>query len=363
MTRVINFSAGPSQLPLPVLKEAALQMMEYENSGQSVMEMSHRSSVYQTIIQECEQRLRSLMQIPDNYKVLFLQGGASLQFTMIPMNLLKKHKRAAFLNTGAWSKKAIAEMKKYGEAVVVGDSEADTFTYIPKEYEIPEDIDYFYICENNTIYGTKYKELPNVLENVPLIADVSSCILSEPVDVSKYGMLFAGAQKNMGIAGLCVVIIREDLLDGIEDGLPAMLDYRTHVKNGSMFNTPPTYAIYICSLVLKWLQEEIGGLEKMQEINKKKAKLLYEYLDQSNLFHGTANKEDRSLMNVPFVTGNKELDALFVEEAAKQGMVNLKGHRSVGGMRASIYNAMPYESVEQLVAFMKEFERVNGNES
>lgn len=358
MSRVLNFSAGPSMMPEWVLQKAQSELMEYKNSGQSVLEMSHRSADFTAIIQDCERRLRSLMQIPDNYKVLFLQGGASLQFAMIPMNLLKKYKRAALINTGAWSKKAMKELAKIGECVLVADSESDNFTYIPKEYEIPKDIDYFYICENNTIYGTKYKQLPDT-KGVPLIADMSSCILSEPVDVNKYGMIFAGAQKNMGPAGLTVIIIREDLLEDIPEGLPTMLDYRTHVKGESMFNTPPTFAIYICDLMLQWLEEEIGGLTKMKEINERKAALLYDYLDHSKMFNGPVAKEDRSLMNIPFVTGDKDLDAKFIKEAKEKGFVNIKGHRSVGGMRASIYNAMTYEGVQQLVAFMEHFEREN----
>ena len=358
MNRVYNFSAGPSMLPEWVLQKAASEMLNYNGSGQSVMEMSHRSKDFQMIIDDCEARMRRLMQIPDNYKVLFLQGGASMQFAMIPLNLLADNKKAGLVNTGAWSKKAMTELKKIGACELVASSEDKTFTYIPKEYEIPSDIDYFYICENNTIYGTKYKQLPDT-KDIPLVADLSSCIMSEPIDVTKYGMIFAGAQKNIGPAGLTVVIIREDLLKDTDPNLPTMLDYKTHVKNGSMFNTPPTYAIYICGLVMMWLEEVIGGLDNMKAINEKKAALLYDYLDSSKLFKGTVEKADRSLMNVPFVTGNADLDAKFVKEATAAGFVNLKGHRSVGGMRASIYNAMPMEGVEKLVAFMQKFEEEN----
>lgn len=358
MSRVYNFSAGPSMMPEWVLKTAAAEMLEHGSSGQSVLEMSHRSKDFTAIIQDCEERLRRLMNIPDNYKVLFLQGGASTQFAMIPLNLLGKNGKAGLVNTGNWSKKAMKELKKIGKCELVASSEDKTFSYIPKGYEIPKDIDYFYICENNTIYGTKYKELPDT-GDIPLVADMSSCILSEPVDVKKYGVIFAGAQKNMGPAGLTVVIIREDLLKETPDNLPTMLDYKTHVENASMFNTPPTYAIYICGLVLKWIEEEIGGLDNMKEINVKKAKILYDFLDQSNMFKGTVEKEDRSLMNVPFITGNADLDAKFIKEASAAGFVNIKGHRSVGGMRASIYNAMPVEGVEKLVAFMSKFEKEN----
>lgn len=358
MNRVYNFSAGPSMLPTWVLEKAASEMLNYKGSGQSVMEMSHRSKDFQAIIDDCEAGMRRLLNIPDNYKVLFLQGGASTQFTMIPLNLLGKYGKAGLINTGAWSKKAMQELKKVGKCEMVASSEDATFTYIPKEYDMPKDIDYFYICENNTIYGTKYKKLPDT-GDVPLVADLSSCIMSEPVDVTKYGMIFAGAQKNIGPAGLTVVIIREDLLKETDPNLPTMLDYKIHVKNGSMYNTPPTYAIYICDLVMTWLEEVVGGLENMKAMNEKKDALLYDYLDQSKMFKGTVVKEDRSLMNVPFVTGNADLDAKFVKEATAAGFVNIKGHRSVGGMRASIYNAMPYEGVEKLVAFMKKFEEEN----
>ncbi|TDW21023.1 phosphoserine aminotransferase [Breznakia blatticola] len=357
MNRVINFSAGPSQMSDKVLKKASEQMLNYNQTGQSIMEMSHRSAEFVEVFNSCKSKLIKLMNIPENYEVLFLQGGASTQFTMVPMNLLGKHKKAAFINTGAWSKKAIGEMKKFGEAVVVASSEDDTFSYIPKDYEVPEDVDYFYICENNTIYGTKYKELPDT-KGLPLVADLSSCILSEAIDVSKYGIIFAGAQKNMGMAGLTVVIVRKDLIKD-DTTLPSMLSYKVQADNDSMFNTPPTYAIYILGLVLEWIAEEFGSLENLGKYNQEKAQILYDYLDQSKLFKGTVAKEDRSLMNVPFVTGDAELDAKFVKEAKAKGMVNLKGHRSVGGMRASIYNAMSKEGVETLVAFMKEFEEEN----
>lgn len=364
--RVLNFSAGPSQLPEYVLEKIKDQMMDYEKCGQSVMEMSHRSQEFKGIIEKTEKRLRKLMNIPDNYKVLFLQGGGSLQFTMIPVNLFGENKKAAVVNTGAWSKKAAAELKRlewiYGHetCVIAASSEEDNFSYIPKGFDIPEGIDYLYICENNTIYGTKYKKLPDT-KGVKLVADLSSCILSEPVNVSDYALIFAGAQKNMGIAGLTVVIIREDLIKK-DDRIPAMLSYYVHADKESMYNTPPTFSIYVMGLVLEWIEKEFGTLEKLGEVNRKKADLLYDYLDNSQVFRGTAAKEDRSLMNVPFVTEDKNLDAEFIDFAKKKGFVNIKGHRSVGGMRASIYNAMPYEAVEKLVECMKEFEKgVLGN--
>ena len=359
MNRVYNFSAGPSVLPEAVLKRAQEEMLCYGDSGMSVMEMSHRSKVYESIINGAESLLREVMNIPDNYKVLFLQGGASSQFAMIPLNLMRKGKIDLVL-TGQWAKKAKAEASRYGEVNVVASSEDKTFSYIPEldSSKFNPDADYFYICENNTIYGTKFHKLPET-GNVPLISDLSSCILSEPIDVSKYGLIFAGAQKNMGPAGLTVVIVREDLLGYCKDFTPTMFKYSTHVENGSMFNTPPTYAIYICKLVLEWIKNDIGGLEKMKEINEKKAKMLYDFLDSSSMFKATVSPESRSLRNVPFVTGNEELDAKFVKEAAAAGLVNLKGHRSVGGMRASIYNAMPVEGVEKLIAFMADFEKNN----
>ena len=359
MSRVYNFSAGPAVLPEEVLQEAADEMMDYKGCGMSVMEMSHRSKVYDTIIKEAEADLRELMNIPDNYKVLFLQGGASQQFAAIPMNLMK-NKKAAYIVTGQWAKKAYQEAKMYGEAVEVASSADKTFSYIPdcSDLDIPEDADYVYICENNTIYGTKYKTLPNTKGHI-LVSDVSSCFLSEPVDVTKYGVIYGGVQKNIGPAGVVIVIIREDLItDDVLPGTPTMLKYKTQADNDSLYNTPPCYGIYICGKVFKWLKK-MGGLEVMKQRNEEKAKILYDFLDQSKMFKGTVEPKDRSLMNVPFVTGDADLDAKFVKEATEAGFVNLKGHRTVGGMRASIYNAMPKEGVEKLVAFMKKFEEEN----
>ena len=359
MSRIYNFSAGPAVLPEEVLQEAAAEMMDYRGTGMSVMEMSHRSKAYQAIIDEAEADLRDLMQIPDNYKVLFLQGGASQQFAMIPMNLMKNGV-ADYIVTGQWAKKAYEEAKKYGKANAVASSADKTFSYIPDCSDLPisEDADYVYICENNTIYGTKYWQLPNTKGKI-LVSDVSSCFLSEPVDVSKYGMIYGGVQKNIGPAGVVIAIIREDLVrSDLADTVPTMLRYDIHVKNGSMYNTPPAYGIYICGKVFKWLKK-MGGLEAMKEYNEKKAAILYDFLDRSKLFKGTVEKKDRSLMNVPFVTGSEELDAKFVKEATAAGFANLKGHRTVGGMRASIYNAMPIEGVEKLVAFMEKFEAEN----
>ncbi|EET61014.1 phosphoserine transaminase [Marvinbryantia formatexigens DSM 14469] len=359
MRRVYNFSAGPAVLPEEVLQEAADEMLDYRGSGMSVMEMSHRGEIFDGIIKEAEQDLRDLMHIPDNYKVLFLQGGASQQFAMIPMNLMK-NKVADYIVTGQWAKKAYQEAQKYGKANKIASSEDKTFSYIPDCSDLPvsEDADYVYICENNTIYGTKFKELPNT-KGKTLVADVSSCFLSEPVDVTKYGIIYGGVQKNIGPAGMVIVIIREDLItEDVLPGTPTMLTYKTHADNNSLYNTPNSYCIYICGKVFKWLKK-MGGLEAMKERNEKKAAILYDFLDNSRLFHGTVEKKDRSLMNVPFVTGNKELDAKFVKEAKAAGLENLKGHRSVGGMRASIYNAMPLEGVEALVAFMKKFEEEN----
>ncbi|WOO37304.1 3-phosphoserine/phosphohydroxythreonine transaminase [Anaerocolumna sp. AGMB13020] len=359
MARVYNFSAGPAVLPEEVLREAAEEMLDYRGTGMSVMEMSHRSKPYETIIHEAEADLRELMNIPDNYKVLFLQGGASQQFAMIPMNLMK-NKVADYIVTGQWAKKAFQEAKIYGTANKIASSEDKTFSYIPDCTDLPvsEDADYVYICENNTIYGTKFKTLPNT-KGKPLVADVSSCFLSEPVDVSKYGVIYGGVQKNVGPAGVVIVIIREDLItEDTLPGTPTMLKYKIHADNESLYNTPPAYGIYICGKVFKWLKK-LGGLESMKELNEKKAAVLYDYLDESKLFKGTVVKEDRSLMNVPFVTGDEELDAKFVKEAKAAGFENLKGHRSVGGMRASIYNAMPIEGVQKLVEFMKDFEARN----
>jgi phosphoserine aminotransferase len=346
-------------LPEEVLKEAADEMLDYRGTGMSVMEMSHRSKAFETIIQEAEKDLRELMNIPDNYKVLFLQGGASQQFAMIPMNLMK-NKVADYIITGQWAKKAYKEAQKYGKANAIASSEDKTFTYIPDCSDLPisEDADYVYICENNTIYGTKFKTLPNT-KGKTLVADVSSCFLSEPVDVSKYGIIYGGVQKNIGPAGVVIVIIREDLItEDVLPGTPTMLKYKTHSDSASLYNTPPAYGIYICGKVFKWLKN-LGGLTAIQARNEKKAAILYEFLDQSKLFKGTVEKKDRSLMNVPFVTGSDELDAKFVKEAKAAGLENLKGHRTVGGMRASIYNAMPIEGVQKLVEFMKEFEKNN----
>ncbi len=359
MSRVYNFSAGPAVLPEEVLKEAAEEMLDYRGCGMSVMEMSHRSKVFDEIIKEAEADIRKLMNIPDNYKVLFLQGGASQQFAAIPMNLMK-NKKAGYIITGQWAKKAYQEAKMYGEAVELASSADKTFSYIPDCSDLPitDDMDYVYICENNTIYGTKFKTLPNT-KGKDLVADVSSCFLSEPVDVNKYGIIYGGVQKNVGPAGMVIVIIREDLIrDDVLPGTPTMLKYKTQADNDSLYNTPPCYDIYICGKVFKWLLKN-GGLTAMKELNEKKAKILYDYLDSSKLFKGTVRKEDRSLMNVPFVTGNEELDAKFVKEATAAGFVNLKGHRTVGGMRASIYNAMPIEGVEKLVEFMRKFEEEN----
>ncbi len=361
MSRVYNFSAGPAVLPEEVLKSAAEEMLDYKGTGMSVMEMSHRSKAYDTIIKEAEADLRELMNIPDNYKVLFLQGGASQQFAMIPMNLMK-NKVADYIVTGQWAKKAWQEAGRYGKANKVASSEDATFSYIPdcQDLAISEDADYVYICENNTIYGTKFHELPNTKGKL-LISDISSCFLSEPVDVKKYGMLFGGAQKNIGPAGVVIAIIREDLItEDVMEGTPTMLQYKTHADNDSMYNTPPAYGIYICGKVFKWLKS-LGGLEVMKKMNEEKAAVLYDFLDGSKLFKGTVKPESRSLMNVPFITGNDELDAKFVKEAKEAGFENLKGHRSVGGMRASIYNAMPKEGVEKLVAFMKAFEEENNH--
>ncbi len=359
MSRVYNFSAGPAVLPEEVLREAADEMMDYKGTGMSVMEMSHRSKAYDTIIKEAEQDLRDLMNIPDNYKVLFLQGGASQQFAAVPMNLMK-NKKAAYIITGQWAKKAYQEAQMYGEAVAVASSADKTFSYIPdcSNLDIPEDADYVYICENNTIYGTKFWNLPDT-KGKDLIADVSSCFLSEPVDVSKYGVIYGGVQKNVGPAGVVIAIIREDLIrDDVLAGTPTMLKWKTQADNDSLYNTPPCYGIYICGKVFKWIKK-MGGLEAMKAHNEKKAAILYDFLDNSKMFKGTVEKADRSLMNVPFITGNDELDAKFIKESKAAGLENLKGHRSVGGMRASIYNAMPIEGVQALVDFMKKFEEEN----
>ena len=356
MSRVYNFSAGPAVLPEEVLKEAAAEMLDYNGTGMSVMEMSHRSKAFEEIINSAEQDLRDLMNIPDNYKVLFMQGGASQQFAMIPMNFMK-NRVADYIITGQWAKKAAKEAEKYGKVNRIASSEDQTFSYIPDCSDLPidEDADYVYICENNTIYGTKYKTLPNT-KGKTLVADVSSCFLSEPVDVSKYGVIYGGVQKNIGPAGVVIVIIREDLIpDEVDEKVPTMLQYKIHADAQSLYNTPPAYGIYICGKVFKWIKK-MGGLKEMQKRNIEKAKVLYDFLDSSKLFKGTVRKEDRSLMNVPFVTGDKDLDAKFVAEAKAAGFENLKGHRTVGG---SIYNAMPKEGVEKLVEFMKKFEEEN----
>ena len=359
MSRVYNFSAGPAVLPEEVLKEAQEEMLDYRGCGMSVMEMSHRSKVFQNIIDEAEADLRDLMGIPSNYKVLFLQGGASLQFSMIPMNLMKNGV-ADYIVTGQWAKKAYAEAQKYGKANKIASSEDKTFSYIPdcSDLAISPDADYVYICENNTIYGTKYKKLPNT-KGKTLVADVSSCFLSESVNVSDYGIIYGGVQKNIGPAGMVISIVRDDLItDDVLPGTPTMMKFKTHADAGSLYNTPNCYCIYMCGKVFKWLKK-MGGLEVMKQRNEEKAKLLYDFLDQSKLFKGTVVPEDRSLMNVPFITGNADLDAKFVKESKEAGLENLKGHRTVGGMRASIYNAMPKEGVETLVAFMKKFEEEN----
>ena len=360
MHRVYNFSAGPAVLPEEVLREAADEMLDYQGTGMSVMEMSHRSAAFDEIIKTAEQDLRDLMGIPDNYKVLFLQGGASQQFAAVPMNLMKNGV-ADYIVTGQWAKKAYQEAQKYGKAVKVASSEDKTFSYIPDCSDLPidDDADYVYICENTTIYGTKYKKLPNT-KGKTLVADVSSCFLSEPVDVTKYGVIYGGVQKNVGPAGVVIAIIREDLIPEkpAVENTPTMLAWKTQADADSLYNTPPCYGIYICGKVFKWLKK-MGGLEEMQKRNIAKAKVLYDFLDESKLFKGTVRKEDRSLMNVPFVTGDKDMDAKFIKEATAAGFVNLKGHRTVGGMRASIYNAMPIEGVEKLVAFMKQFEADN----
>ena len=359
MRRVFNFSAGPGALPLEVLEKAQQELICYGNSGMSVMEMSHRSKDYDAIIKSAEAKLREVMGIPDNYKVLFLQGGASLQFAMIPLNLLRKSYKADYIESGMFASKALKEAKKFGTINVVASSKADNYTYVPKvaKEDFDPEADYAYICANNTIYGTKFYEYPDT-GNVPLVADMSSCILSEPVDVSKFGIIYAGAQKNLGPAGVTLVIIREDLIGHAKENTPSMLDYKIMVENESMYNTPPTYGIYMLKLMFEWIEAQ-GGVAAVEKRNKEKAAILYDYLDQSKLFKGTANKEDRSLMNVTFVTGDTDLDAKFVKEATAEGLVSLKGHRSVGGMRASIYNAMPLEGVQKLVDFMKKFEDEN----
>ncbi|KKB36153.1 3-phosphoserine/phosphohydroxythreonine transaminase [Bacillus thermotolerans] len=356
MKRVYNFSAGPSMLPLPVLEKAQKELVNYADSGMSVMELSHRSGLFTDIIQGAEQLLRGLMNIPDNYKVLFVQGGASQQFSSVPLNLLTNSKKADYVNTGSWSKKAIKEAKKYGDIRVIASSEDKNFSYIPEidRSMIDPEADYVHITTNNTIEGTAFQNIPDT-GDVPLVADMSSNILSEEVDVSKFGLIYAGAQKNIGPAGLTVVIIREDLIGRAPEDCPVMLDYKTHSESGSLYNTPPTFAIYMAKLVFEWL-EELGGLKAIEEINRKKADMLYSYLEESKMFSSPVDKDSRSIMNIPFVSPSDELDAAFVKEAKAEGLETLKGHRSVGGMRASIYNAMPVEGVEALIQFMKKFE-------
>ncbi|MDD6012157.1 MAG: 3-phosphoserine/phosphohydroxythreonine transaminase [Oscillospiraceae bacterium] len=359
MKRVFNFSAGPSMLPLSVLEKAASEMVCYGDSGMSVMEMSHRSAFYDEIIKSAEALLRKIMNIPDNYKVLFLQGGASTQFAAVPLNLMNGSGKADYILSGQFSTKAFKEAQKYGDVVAAASSKEENFSRIPEttRESFRPDADYVHICFNNTIYGTKYNYIPDT-GDIPLVADMSSCIISEPVDVSKFGLIYAGAQKNMAPAGLTVVIVREDLIGKARDITPAMLDYKLMADNGSMYNTPPCYCIYIAKLVYEWI-DSMGGLEEMKKRNEKKAALLYDYLDSQDYYIAPVQKESRSMMNVTFVTGDAELDKKFASEAAKAGLQNLKGHRSVGGMRASIYNAMPYEGVEALVAFMKKFAQEN----
>ncbi len=360
MSRVYNFSAGPACLPEEVLRQCAAEMLEYGTSGMSVMEMSHRSKDFEAILDTAEADLRELVGIPDNYKVLFLQGGGNTQFAMVPMNLMK-NRVADYIITGQWAKKAAAEAELYGKVNRIASSADKTFSYIPDCSDLPvsPDADYVYICQNNTIYGTVFKELPDT-KGKDLVSDVSSMLLSEPMDVTKYGVVWGGVQKNVGPAGVTIVIIREDLIrEDVLPGTPTMLRYKTHADNKSLYNTPPCWNIYVCGLVFKWLKEK-GGLEAMKKINEAKAQILYDFLDQSAMFHGTVVAKDRSLMNVPFVTGNEDLDKKFIAEATKAGFKNLKGHRTVGGMRASIYNAMPTEGVQALVDFMAAFEKANG---
>ena len=361
MARVYNFSAGPSQMPAPVLQKAADELLEYGSSGQSVMEMSHRSRDFEEILGQCEGLLRQLMGIPDRYKVLFLQGGGHTQFAMVPLNLMTRRGEADFIITGQWAKRAWQEASKYGKATAAASSEDQTFRYIPDAAPgaLSPRADYLHICYNNTIFGTCFQAPPEPPQGVPLVADISSCILSQPLEVSKFGLLYAGAQKNLGPAGVTIVILREDLIGPPQPRTPTMLTYQVHADNGSLYNTPPCYAIYMVGLVLQWLRDEVGGVEAMAARNREKAALLYNFLDQSRLFKGTARAKDRSLMNVPFVTGDPALDKRFVREAEAAGLVNLHGHRVVGGMRASLYNAMPLAGVQKLVDFMHAFEKAN----
>ena len=361
LARVYNFSAGPSMLPESVLRRAAAEMLDYEGTGESVMEMSHRSKEFEKIIYGCEALLREIMSIPDNYKVLFVQGGGSSQFAMVPLNLMNGSKKADFVLTGQWASKAFEEASRYGDCKAVASSKDKVFSYIPKldRSTFRPDADYFYICMNNTIYGTLFHELPDT-GDVPLVADISSCICSQPIDITKFGMVFAGVQKNLGPAGTTVVIIREDLIGHARESTPTMFNYAIHAKNDSLYNTPPCYSIYMVKLVLEWLRDEIGGLENMERINREKAGIIYDFLDRSRLFRGTVVPEDRSLMNIPFVTGSDELNKKFLARADASGFINLKGHRTVGGMRASVYNAMPVEGAKKLVQLMEQFERENG---
>ncbi|WP_088042434.1 3-phosphoserine/phosphohydroxythreonine transaminase [Bacillus sp. EAC] len=358
MERVFNFSAGPSVLPVPVLEKVQKELISYGNAGMSVMEMSHRSKEFETIIGKCEGLLRELLEIPSNYKVLFLQGGASTQFSMVPLNLLNRFKKAAFINTGSWSKKAISEAKKYGEVQIIASSEDKNFSYIPnfEELEIDQQIDFLHITTNNTIEGTKFSSFPTT--NAPLVADFSSNILSEPIDISQFGVIYAGAQKNIGPAGLTIVIIREDLVGLANSSCPTMLDYKTHTDSSSLYNTPPTFSIYVSMLVLEWIKEQ-GGLSNIYKNNLLKAQLLYDFIDRSEMFSSPVEKDSRSIMNIPFTATSDALNKLFLAEANENGFVNLEGHRSVGGMRASIYNAMPIEGVRKLVQFMNQFETKN----
>jgi len=359
MARVYNFSAGPAVLPESVLKKAAGEMLEYRDSGMSIMEMSHRSALYMDIMNETEELLTRLMNIPEDYQVLFLQGGASLQFTMIPMNIMTERKTFDIIHTGAWTEKAIKEGNKLGEVNVLASSEDRMYSYIPPldNLKFNKDADYLHICYNNTIYGTKYNTLPNP-GTTPIVADMSSCMLSEDYDVSKYGIIFAGAQKNIGPAGVTIVIIRKDLMKRADKNLPSMLNFNVHAENRSLFNTPPTYAIYMSKLVFEWLRD-MGGVKEIEKINRYKAALLYDFIDNSKLFKGNVDRDYRSLMNVTFSTGSKEIDAQFVKEAVKNSLTNLAGHKTAGGMRASIYNAMPVDGVKALLEFMKNFEVAN----
>lgn len=358
MSRVYNFSAGPSMMPLTVLERAAAEMTDYQGSGMSVMEMSHRSPVYEKIIAETEALVRSVLGVPDNYKVLFLQGGATTQFTAVPLNLMNGSGKADYVISGMFSKKSYEEAKRFGDVKVLATSADKNFSYIPafQVEDIRPDADYVHICYNNTIFGSRFPAIPDT-GTIPLVADLSSCILSEPIDISRFGLVYAGAQKNMGPSGLTIVIVREDLIGKARATTPIMLDYKVAADNDSMYNTPPTYAIYIAKLILEWVRDDIGGIEAMAVINRRKAQKLYDYLDQSKLFKATVEPGSRSIMNVTFVTGNEDIDKKFCKEAEKAGFVNIKGHRSVGGMRASIYNAMPEAGIDALIAFMKEFEQ------